>query len=512
MKKGVLTAIIIGMAIAVIGICFLQAHWIHHAYRLKDDQFQQQVHLALDETVNILEQKESLRFVKAHLSVTDTQYYDVKGNHMRHHLRRQVRDSSKKRLAIHDVRHEVRIKVDTDSSHHKDMTVFERSVDEDGKVTIVKRTMESAIEDRFSWIMEKAVKEFKELDDPLGHLMEGINLDSLIDQQLAAHGVDQPYEYAITMPENWRDPRWTSDGYVGANQALSIKYPLFNNAIVAKQYNLVLVFPEAKTAVWKELLGIVSLAIVLTLAIITIFWITIRKLIQQKKLSDIKSDFINNMTHELKTPLATVSLAVDSLTHPNVRGDDEQLEHFAAIIKKETDRMNKQVEQVMRTSLAERGSLELQPKELDVHDLIEEMASRGRMQLNGHGEISMALEATNFKIMGDEMHFGNVLSNLIDNAIKYSRNVPAIWIRTFNKDGELNIQVQDEGIGMDKETQSKAFDKFFRATTGNIHDVKGTGIGLSYVKAIVEKHKGTVSIQSKPGVGTTVTLKVPTWT
>ncbi len=518
MKRSTLGILIGGMVLTVIGVCLIQAHWIHHAFKIKHDQLEQQVHLALGRTVDVLEQKENKRFLSLHLKDGGGLPIDsIKDQRILRKVQ-VVRETVHSEHDLfgeneHVVREQAEVKVEIrrDSNHHG-MTIIEQVKDEHGNVAITQQEIAEEIEDRFGWFMKKAVHEFRDLEDPLAHLLDSIDIEEVISKQLIHRGVYQPFEYAILSHDKELDDRWQSSGFKPWMRDGAYRQPLFSNPVLQKEHALLLHLPNEDAYVWHELLSVLLLSGGLILAIVLLFWITMRKLIQQKKLSEIKSDFINNMTHELKTPLATVTLAADSLTHPNVRKDDEQIEHFTNIIKKESARMNRQVEHVMRTSLAEKGKLELQLKHLDAHELVKEMASRAEMQLLEGGTIQLELKATSTTINGDEMHFGNVVSNLIDNAIKYSKDKPDITIKTSNKNNHLHVEVIDRGIGMDKETQGRAFDKFYRATTGNIHDVKGAGIGLSYVKAIVEKHNGTVELKSKPGIGTTVTLRVPAWT
>jgi len=235
---------------------------------------------------------------------------------------------------------------------------------------------------------------------------------------------------------------------------------------------------------------------------------------KQKKLADIKNDFIDNMTHEFKTPISTISLALDSITHPKVSGDTQKVEKFAEIIRQENRRMNNQVESVLNTALAERQELNLDRKEIDIHRVIEKLCDRMYLTFESNGgSLTTDLKATNTTTIGDEMHLHNVLSNLVDNSVKYSEGSPSVHISTADNliagGGGYTITVKDEGMGMSSETQKKAFEKFFRQQTGNLHAVKGFGIGLSYVKAIVEAHRGRVSIDSALGKGTSVHITLP---
>ncbi len=235
-------------------------------------------------------------------------------------------------------------------------------------------------------------------------------------------------------------------------------------------------------------------------------------LLRQKKLSEVKNDFINNMTHEFKTPLATISLAVDALRNEKVTGDRQKSEYFSAIIKEENKRMNKQVETILQASLLDRQEQQLNLHVLHAHDLIRSAMENFHLQLEGKGgSAELQLNAANDLVDADEVHFTNLISNLIDNAVKYSKENTnlSIKVTTHSTARNLVIRIEDNGIGMSKETQRRIFEKFYRAHTGNLHNVKGFGLGLSYVKTIVDAHQGKIRVDSVIGKGTVFTLEFP---
>ncbi len=278
----------------------------------------------------------------------------------------------------------------------------------------------------------------------------------------------------------------------------------------APQEILAVVVPNQNAIVLKQLFWFIVGAIIFTLIIITAFFLTLRTLFVQKKLGEIKSDFINNMTHEFKTPLATISLAVDALKNEKVIGNKEKTDYFTGVIKEENIRMNKQVETILQAALLEKQEVQLNLKKLSAHDLISDAINNISLPLNERGgELEVHLDATNEELMADEVHFTNFVNNLLDNALKYSKEKPHIKLTTANSGNMLRIKVEDNGIGMNKETLSRIFEKFYRAHTGNVHDVKGFGLGLSYVKTMVEAHKGTIKAESVLGKGSTFTISIP---
>lgn len=276
--------------------------------------------------------------------------------------------------------------------------------------------------------------------------------------------------------------------------------------------NLVIVFPDIKSFVFNSLGWMIAGAILFTLIILAAFYITVRALLRQKKLSEIKSDFINNMTHELKTPLATISLAVDAIRNPKVVNDPEKLHYFSNIIKDENKRMNKQVETILQAALLDKQEVQLRLKELHIHDVLAHIADNFKLQMDERkGKLVIEPEAQNDLIEGDDVHITNMLSNLVDNAIKYSKEdvPPVITISTMNYGKYLRVRLEDNGIGMNKETVSRIFEKFYRAHTGNIHNVKGFGLGLSYVRTMVDAHQGKIKVESVPGKGSVFTVDLP---
>jgi len=275
---------------------------------------------------------------------------------------------------------------------------------------------------------------------------------------------------------------------------------------------LFVVISDLNDYVLRSLGWMIAGAILFTLTIIAAFYLTVRTLLRQKKLSEIKSDFINNMTHEFKTPLATISLAVDALKNEKVSADKEKTNYFTAVIKEENKRMNKQVETILQAALLDKQEVQLRLKELHVHEILGHISDNFKLQMDERkGKLVIEPEAQNDLIEGDDVHITNMLSNLVDNAIKYSKEdvPPVITISTMNYGKYLRVRLEDNGIGMNKETVSRIFEKFYRAHTGNIHNVKGFGLGLSYVRTMVDAHHGKIKVESVPGKGSVFTVDLP---
>lgn len=329
---------------------------------------------------------------------------------------------------------------------------------------------------------------------------------------------DIPFEFAITQNSLMGDEiqsdnfyRYYVDSLHNTQHVIQL-VPASGSSLenLNREEFLVVIVPHQRTIVLKELTWFIFGAILFTIIITTAFFITIRTLLKQKKLSEIKSDFINNMTHEFKTPLATISLAVDALKNEKVSSDKEKMNYFTGIIKEENRRMNKQVETILQAALLDKQEVQLNLKKLSAHQMINSALNNISLPLQEkNGRIEVKLDAPKDMIMADEVHFTNIINNLLDNAIKYSKEDLQIRVCTSVQSNQLKIKIEDNGIGMNKETLSRIFEKFYRAHTGNIHNVKGFGLGLSYVKTMVEAHKGSIKADSTPGKGSSFLISIP---
>ncbi|MBA7558326.1 Sensor histidine kinase ResE [subsurface metagenome] len=269
-------------------------------------------------------------------------------------------------------------------------------------------------------------------------------------------------------------------------------------------------FPRQTSFLLRSLgfMGISSM--ILTIVIILSFFITIYIIFKQKKLSEIKNDFVSNMTHELKTPISTISLASQMLNDNSIPDKSKNLGNISRIISDESKRLGYQVEKVLQMAIFDRGRIKLKKKKTDINELVHQVVTSFALQVkNKNGLMTESYKAENANVEVDPVHFTNLISNLVDNAIKYSGDDPRVGIATYNKNGKLCIRVRDNGIGIKKEDQKRIFEKFYRVPTGNVHNVKGFGLGLSYVKKIVEEHQGSVSLRSEVNKGTEFELSIP---
>lgn len=345
---------------------------------------------------------------------------------------------------------------------------------------------------------------------------------NLLISGLKREGLDTTFEFAIVGKGNFGESsiKMQSAGFPNMATAVArdsvnylVKYmPLLGSYeyMTDNTETMVVLQPRNNMSFLLSLGKMVAGGILFTAVIITAFALTIRTMLNQKKISEIKSDFINNMTHELKTPLATISLAIDAIGNEKVMDNKEKIRYFSGIIKEENKRMNKQVESILQSALLEKNEIGLKLQPTDVHEVITHTVENIQLQLaSKNGHVELRLDAINPIIQADDVHFSNVIFNLLDNAIKYSKENLEVIISTYSTRKSLVITVSDNGIGMSRDTISRIFEKFYRAHTGNVHNVKGFGLGLSYVKAIIDAHKGKIKVESAVGKGSKFTLEFP---
>jgi len=334
-------------------------------------------------------------------------------------------------------------------------------------------------------------------------------LDSLMRDEFGLSGGGRRYVYGIIQPQTQNCIMCNAQGHTG--QLLSTPYTASLMCMCrAGQYFLAIYFFNGKGLFMSHIFPWLVLSIIFMTVLILTFSYTVLLLFRQKKLSQMKSDFVNNMTHEFKTPIATVSLASEMLLKPEVYQSPEKTKRYAHMIFDENLRLKNQVEQVLNIAVLDRGEYQLKLKELDVHKTIHSIVrSYCLVMKESKGRIKMNLEAGQPLLLADRIHFVNIINNVLDNANKYSPPPPSITISTYNVNNGIVISVEDKGIGISAENQKHIFRRFYRVPTGNIHDVKGFGLGLYYVKTMVEAHGGSVSLKSEPGKGTRFDLYFP---
>lgn len=338
-------------------------------------------------------------------------------------------------------------------------------------------------------------------------------LDSLLKLELEEHGISAEYDFLVY--DNWGKTSYHKNQNTKEN--LSELYNsefsanLFPADIFGSPYRVSVFFPNQKSYVIGKMWGVLLISLLIMAGLTYAFYFTIKTIYDQKRLSQIKNDFIGNMTHELKTPISTISLACEALSDKDIRSTEMQRSNFVRMINEENKRLGVLVENVLQTAIIDRGELKFKFEELSIHDIIKKAANNIAIQIESKsGDLNLNLDAKNDRVHGDKVHITNVVYNLLDNANKYSPEKPQITIATANTEEGISIKIQDNGIGISREDQKRIFDKLYRVPTGNIHNVKGFGLGLSYVKAVTEKHEGQINVDSAMGKGSTFELEIPT--
>ena len=331
-------------------------------------------------------------------------------------------------------------------------------------------------------------------------------IDSIIRSELSHYNIKTNYEYAVV--ENGYLTDLLSDGFNAS--AIDFKIPVFKNDFYSGPKYLLISFPNKSSYVLKSMWLTFLLSLIFTATIIATFWKTLLQMQKQKRISQIKTDFINNMTHEFKTPIATINLAIDAMNNPRVSGDKDRMRHYSSVIQQENHRMHSQVEKVLKLAMLDNQEIELNRVQIELNDLTKRAISHFDLQIEQRGgSIQTLLENKDINVIGDLTHLENVLVNILDNANKYSPEKPQIVVSTHMDNEWAYVKISDNGKGMTQEVRKQIFDRFYREERGNIHNVKGHGLGLSYALEMIKLHGGLVEVESQVGQGSMFTIKIP---
>lgn len=342
---------------------------------------------------------------------------------------------------------------------------------------------------------------------PLHKRLRVDELDYVLSREFYRKNIHTPYEFGIY--DNGLATKIRSNLYAETLEGPRYAHPIFVDKNRNAQYQLIVSFPKKDEYVFSSIVGISSLSLLLSILIISLSSIVLIRLMRQKKISEMKTDFINNMTHEFKTPIATINLVLDSLNDPIVKSDQDRISNYMSVIREENSRMLTQVESVLKISQLERSKSGPEMKLVHLNSVIKQSVSHLSLIIeNKKGVIKTVFKATNDTILGNVEFLKNMIINILDNAIKYTKadQVPVIGINTFNQEDRFHIEISDEGRGMTPNTQKLIYEKFYRVDTGNVHEIKGHGLGLTYVKKIADLHKAKLVVESKLGKGTTFSI------
>tara|TARA_R110002167_G_scaffold91083_18_gene245038 strand:- start:3738 stop:5318 length:1581 start_codon:yes stop_codon:yes gene_type:complete len=524
MNKKLFVLLVILMSLSLIGIIFVQVFWIKKSVEDKEEQFSNTVTAVLNTVTERITKREIKDYFERYSEVRDSIGTVPTTNPMNIFFIDRDLNSNEILFYSHGILEEDYNIPSTffDNGNGEDTTriknyvskrtktVYKEDFDLDGKNYRLSPTQKiekigtlgtiekAAFDDVFSEYAKKV---------PIHKRVSRQELELLLDRELTERNLDIDYEYGIY--SKGLPTKVKSRKFKFANSTL-YKAPIFEDSDGDTDFSLLLTFPKKKRFLVQSILGMAILSLLFTLIIVASYSGAIYQLIRQKQISEIKSDFINNMTHEFKTPIATINLAVEAIRNPKVIDDKEKVLRYLQMIRDENKRMHAQVENVLRISKLEKNQLDISKDRVDLHDVIRDaMAHVDLIVKDRGGYIELHLDAERSEILANEMHFTNVIVNILDNAIKYSPEAPKIDVYTEVAKNFIVIRIQDQGAGMSKAVLKKVFEKFYREHTGDIHNVKGHGLGLSYVKRIVDDHQGEVYAESEKGKGSTFFIKLP---
>lgn len=515
------------MAIVLIGMVTIQIYWIKNALALKEQQFYQDVKYALKRVSYRLERQEAMRLFSGNDFFNTTSYntpvYGVVHD-------KAIVDSalySKKDLfansfesffsANNKVCLDTNISIICDNRRKYRGEILVHIADSIQRI-VVEHNNESELHRAMQAQLAKLHYKQSMIDDIFLQFFRASpnittrvsteELENIVNEELKNVGIKTPYEYLLVNDFGVLVSK--SRDFDPENARSAHRVALYPNDIFGEQNHLIVYFPKQRNYIISSLSMMSTSSMGLILIISLCFSYVVYTVFQQKKLSDMKTDFINNMTHELKTPVATISLASEMLKNKSVAENPGKRDRYAQIIHDENKRLGNQVEKVLQMAVMDKGDLNLNIQDISVNDLILKAVDKVNLQIESkHGKLETDFSENDLVIEADQLHFTNIIFNLLDNAIKYSKEIPEIKIASNDLGDRVAISVSDKGIGMNKDEKKRIFEKFYRVSTGNIHDVKGFGLGLSYVKAILDAHGGSIKLLSQPGKGSTFIVIFP---
>jgi len=539
-------SLIIFMIFAMGALVALQGYWIKNAIQVQKEQFDRNVKTALMETVRKIEQEEMLYVAHQRLARRDQNKLialsEASGKINDALLRKKIlehdillnsiynetffREFNKKIDNMGEKIPENRVKAaeyinEKLRRENENLKSFIKSneplearyneirqmndwLDSAGlSETISEEFYAGAINlDLIKGIVQDLLLGERSIPDRMGHLM----LDTLLTDELQNMGIKLPFQYAV---EDKGQLVLTSVNHPLLSDSYKIR--LFPGDSFRNNRFLYVIFPERENFIYKNLIGLFTVSTVLVMLVGGIFYYSANSLISERRLAKVKNDFINNMTHELKTPVSSISLALEVIRDKGVVKTEEKINRYLGIIGEENQRLASQIDKVLQMARLEQKQIALSYEELDLHELLDTVITNMEVQLSDERvHFRLDPDATETRVTGDRVHLTNIFYNLLDNALKYSKETVHLKIQTSNPgDHRIRIDIADDGIGIPAAETGRVFEKFYRVPTGDVHDVKGFGLGLSYVKNMVEMHKGSVQLKSTPGEGSVFSIYLP---
>lgn len=548
MKKGLFGWMVAGMSLALIGIIFFQANWIRNEFGMRAEAYDRQVRVALQQAIEDIQSRESMRIVLNDVfNAADSSAGSIL---LPDSLVAQISDwiggggslgdksvTTRDELVRNRLEQIIRAyqggasgsidKADAEIESTGPPKGFALRIEKElnGKEVInleldaglkgdsLLNSVDARVRSRMKRFRNMVQKLSLHVVDPAITATQRISpmmMDSILGLRFTAAGIQKPEAFFI------RDgiSRHITYGSPGADTIQASVSPfhavLFPDDVLGRNDELIISVPQIKSQVLREMWSVLVLSLVFMAVIVAGFTYTIWLVLRQKKLAEMKSDFINNMTHEFKTPIATIAIATAAIRNPKIHSDEEKLAYYNGVIDEENQRMLRQVDKVLQMARIEKGELQLERKQVNVVSILQGAINAFKLKIHeAEGLLQFNCEPVSLEVDADAFHLGNAFTNLIDNAIKYSPGKPHISISVNTDQRSVLISIKDEGVGMTAEVRKRIFDTFYRAQAGDLHSVKGFGLGLSYVKAIIEAHEGNIEVDSEPGRGSCFTIALP---
>lgn len=524
MNKLFFRLLVILMSLSLIGIILVQVYWFDKSFENNEEQFKYHVKQVLGNVADKVQKYEAYTFYEKYNKVKDSTgkipeksdflefgYYqrDSRTNETIIYSNSIISEDygisssffdkkidSVKQLKNFSSKRKTQVyNENIDNSSIKQNINPDLKIDKAGKLDLLDNA-------QFE-IFYKDIAALKSIQERVSNEL----LQKLLTEELNEYGVKTPFEFSVYsngLATKIKSERFKYD------KSSTYSIPIFIDNENNNKYQLLITFPQKKKFLFAELMGICILSIIFTLIIIIAYSSALSQLIKQRQISEIKTDFINNMTHEFKTPIATINLALDAIKNPKVIDDPEKVKRYLQMIRDENKRMHAQVENVLRISKLEKKELDIKKESSNIHDIIEDAIEHVHLIIEDRGGIiTKQLKANRTTVLLNDVHFTNVIVNVLDNAIKYSPEAPKIEILTENVKEFIYIKIKDHGTGISKAAQKRIFEKFYREHTGDLHNVKGHGLGLAYVKRILDDHNSEIYVESEKGKGSTFIIKIP---
>ncbi|HOL97921.1 MAG TPA: HAMP domain-containing sensor histidine kinase [Bacteroidales bacterium] len=502
-KKRFITWIIVLMSVSLIFIILLQTFHLKNSYRRASEIIDRGISDAINRTLLILQKQDAIIYIYDKFNTTQSSDSVV------------PIDPYMVQLGSHPAMNQLsgggfQIQIQNGTGYYDNLKYSFSINSQDMNLNVEEFFAKQFSENSFQFdeIIKQLEQEFFQKRIPIEKRFNAQKIEQVLKQSLIATGINMNFEFAII--DQQQKIKIKSKGFKKDRIDKCYRYNLAPTSLFSNPDIFLVDFPQKSKYTLSSIYAQLFSSIALTLLFIISFGASIFALIKQKKISEIKNDFISNMTHEFKTPLATIKLAVSNLKNEKTRNNPEMTNAMLEIISQETNRMNHHVEQVLQMSLLDKQNLILNKKKTNINELVSEAVENIELIVAERGgETELNFCSVDVLLNIDPELMMNAIRNLLDNAIKYCKEAPLIQVTTYISNNSINISIKDNGIGMSKDVQKRIFERFYRATTGNVHDIKGFGLGLNYVYEIVKAHKGDISVKSSPGKGSNFIISLP---